>query len=256
MKQIQILFKAHSLFLLIFLLFSSVSFAAPCTNTCVSEIEDSNNYDTYMGVNFKQNWIKPLNDWNNLFMKAEPGFNAYFGWRFHPNFGAEFGYEWTNDKPKFFVVQNGNSLLGVLNSSGAPVTLTSKVRFKTGAADLNAFIPLPTLQLWDEIIPEGIISLGVAGMKASMKIFSNASTPAAATFNNQFTPIQGRSKAIYRAGLGVQALVIESFGIRALWRVESTSVLRGRNSAITSNGGTRKMFKDASTLAVGLFFKF
>ncbi|HEV2524090.1 MAG TPA: hypothetical protein VGU44_03045, partial [Gammaproteobacteria bacterium] len=138
----------------------------------------------------------------------------------------------------------------------SPVTLTGKVRFKTGAADLNAFIPLCAVPLWEDVIPEGIISLGVAGMKASMKIFSTASTPATTAFSNQFTVIQGRSKAVYRAGLGVQALVIENFGIRVLWRVESTSFLRGRNSEVTTNSGTRVIFKDANTLAAGLFFKF
>jgi hypothetical protein len=251
MKQIQFLFKFQFLFLLASLLYSGISYS-----TCSPvEIEDrnSNNYDTYMGVNFKQNWIKPRSGWNNLFVKEQPGFNVYFGWRFHPNFGAELGYEWTDNKPKAFTVQNGSTLLGISNNSGVPVTLTSKVRFKTGAADLNAFIPLCATPLWEDVIPEGIISLGVAGMKANMKIFST--TPATA-FSNQFTPIQGRSKAVYRAGLGFQTVVIESFGIRVLWRVESTSLLRGRNSVVTSNSATRAIFKNTSTLAAGLFFKF
>ncbi|HQZ88074.1 MAG TPA: hypothetical protein PLV31_02180 [Gammaproteobacteria bacterium] len=250
MKRIQ--FPFRFLFLLAVLLPYKTSYA---TYSPV-EIEDSNksnNYDTYMGVNFKQNWIKPRGGWNNLFVKEQPGFNVYFGWRFHPNFGAELGYEWTDNKPKAFAVQPGSTLLGVLNNSGAPVTLTGKVRFKTGAADLNAFIPLCAEPLWEDVIPEGIISVGVAGMKASMKIFS---TTPATPFSNQFTTIQGRSKAVYRAGLGVQALIIENFGIRVLWRVESTSFLRGRNSLTTTNNGTRVIFKNANTLAVGLFFKF
>lgn len=246
MKQIKFLF------LLIFSLFATMSYAS----SPYTEIEDPNNYDTYMGVNYRHNWIKPRGEWNNLFVKTEPGFNVYFGWRFHPNFGAELGYEWTNDAPKAFVVQNGSSLLGILNNSGTAVTLRSKVRFKTGALDLNAFIPLCALPLGEEVIPEGIISLGVGGMKAGTKIFSDATTPAATAFSNQFTPIQGRSKAVFRAGLGVQALVVESFGVRVLWRFESTSILRSRNSPVTANPGTRVIYKDANTLAVGLFFKF
>lgn len=249
MKRIQFLF-------LLAVLLSCETSYADCSPV---EIEDSNrcnNYDTYMGVNFKQNWIKPRGDWNNLFVDEQPGFNVYFGWRFHPNFGAELGYEWTDDKPKAYLVQPGSTLLGISNGSGSPVTLTGKVRFKTGAADLNAFIPLCALPLWEEVIPEGIISLGVAGMKASMKIFTDASTPGTTAFSNQFTNIRGRSKAVYRAGLGVQAVVIENFGIRVLWRFESTSILRGRNSVVTTNSGTRVIFKNANTLAAGLFFKF
>lgn len=209
-----------------------------------------------MGVNFKQNWIKPHSGWNSLFVKEQPGFNVYFGWRFHPNFGAELGYEWTADKPKAFIVQPGSTLLSATNASGSPIRLTSKVRFKTGAIDFNAFIPLCAVPLWEEVIPEGIISLGVSGMKPSIKIFSDASTPATTAFSNQFTTIKGRSKAIYRAGFGVQALVIENFGLRALWRIESTSFLRARNSLITTNSSTRVIFKNASSVAVGLFFKF
>ncbi len=236
------------LFLFVFSLFSGMSYAASIANL--------NHYDTYMGVNFKQNWITPRGDWNKLFVKEEPGFNVYAGWRFHPNFGVEFGYEWTDNKPKVFVVQPGTTLLGVANTTGSPVTLTGKVRFKAGALDLNAFIPLCSTPLWEEVIPEGIISLGVAATKASMKISSNGSTAPATTFSNQFTQIQGRTKAVYRAGFGIQALVIENFGIRALWRYENTSVLRGRNSAITSNANTRTIFKNGNSMAVGLFFKF
>lgn len=247
MKRIQFII------LLITSLFCGLSHAVSSSEN----LWDSNNYDTYMGVNFKQNWIKPRSSgWQNLFVKEEPGFNVYFGWRFHPNFGAELGYEWTDDKPKAFVVQNGASLLGLLNNSGTPVTFTSKVRFKTGALDLNAFIPLCALPLGEDIIPEGIISLGVAGMKPSMKIVSDATTPATTAFSNQLTTIEGRSKAVFRLGLGVQALVIESFGVRVLWRYESTSLLRARNSVVATNPATRAIFKDASTLALGLFFKF
>lgn len=240
------------LFLLISLLFSNVSFAASCAADCITGARGSNDYDTYMGVNFKQHWIAPRSGWDKLFVKAQPGFNVYVGWRFHPNFGAEFGYEWTDNKPKSFAVQNNSTFLGVTNASGSPVTLTGKVRFKSGALDLNAFIPLMAAPLCEDIIPEGIISMGVAGMKASMKISSDLTS----SFSNQFTNIEGRSKAVYRAGLGVQAIVIESFGVRALWRFESTSILRGRNSAVTNTSGTRAIFKNANTLAVGLFFKF
>lgn len=239
--------RIRSLFLFSVSLFSGISYA--------TSIANPNSYDNYMGVNFKQNWIKPRGDWNKLFVKEEPGFNVYAGWRFHPNFGVEFGYEWTDNKPKAFIVQPGNTLLGVSNNTASPVTLTGKVRFKAGALDLNAFIPLCSTPLWEEMIPEGIISLGVAGTKASMKISSDAAT-ANTAFSNQFTQIQGRSRAVYRAGLGIQALVIENFGIRALWRYENTSVLRGRNSAITSNANTRTIFKNGNSLAVGLFFKF
>lgn len=208
-----------------------------------------------MGVNFKENWIKPRDEWQRLFVKSSPGFNVYLGWRFHPYFGAEFGYEWTADKPLSTRVPNGASLLGVLNNTGATSILSSKIRFKSGAADLNIFIPLIDLSPCKDLMPEAILSLGVAGMKPSLRIRSADIAPAT-TFSSQFTGIQGRSKAVFRLGLGLQSLVIEQVGVRALWRWENTSVLRTRNSLIAHNAATRKIFKDGQSLALGVFFKF
>ena len=75
------------------------------------------NYQTYMGVNYKYNWIRPKGDWASLFVKTHPGFNIYFGWRFHPNFSAELGYEWTDHKPLTAYVPVGGTLLNVQNNT-------------------------------------------------------------------------------------------------------------------------------------------
>jgi len=213
-------------------------------------------YDTYFGVNYKYNWTKPKGDWNRIFPKTHPGFDVYAGWRFLPNFGIELGYDWTSDKPKSTSIPAGTTFLGVTNP-GPGVILTGKVRFKTGHADLNYFLPFKVyLDCTCEnfITPEVIFSFGIAATKTKLDITANEETP----FSDLFTGVDTKSKAIFRAGLGIQTLVIENVGLRALARYETTSTIRVRNDAPLANlnRGERKIFKDTISLSAGIYFTF
>jgi len=210
-------------------------------------------YDTYIGGSYKQNWIKPKGEWKQLIPTAQSAFDVYLGWRFAPLLGIELGYEWTMRKPKSIVVPIGGIFMGVPNMTGQNILMTGRIRFKTAHADLNAFIPFR----FDEITPEGIVSIGVAGMNPCMQITTEKSAiQARDEFSPQFTPINGRSKAVLRVGLGLQTMVLESVGIRALWRFENTSVLRFRNSVLVSSPGNRDIFHNSQSLSLGLFIKF
>lgn len=209
------------------------------------------------GVNYKQYWIEPQGDWKRLFVKNAPGFNVYFGWRFLPCWELDLGYEWTNNKPLSITIPRGTSLLGATNNTGFVITSISKVRFKSGHADLNTFLPIPYISnYFCNFEPEAIVSLGVAGVKAGMKIGMTPNTKGTNQYIGLYTPIQGRSHAVFRMGLGLQAIVVENVGIRLMWRYENTRVLRGRNSFITQKADTRVIFSNAQTLALGAFLKF
>ena len=208
-------------------------------------------YDTYIGGSYKQNWVKPKGEWKQIFPSEQTAFDVYFGWRFVPYFGAELGYEWTARKPKSIAVPMNGTFMGITNNTRSNVLMTGRLRFKTGHADLNAFIPFR----FDEITPEGIVSVGVASMKPCAKIIAN-SNAASDEFSPQFTAIEGRSKAVLRVGLGLQTLVLEKVGIRALWRFENTSVLRFRNGVLVNSPGTRDIFHNSQSLSLGLFIKF
>ena len=205
-------------------------------------------YDTYGGINFKQNWYKANGEWQKIFIGHQPGFDLYMGWRFQPNFGVEFGYEWTANKPYGTLIPNGGRLLGITNT-GPATMLTGKARFKAGHADLNAFIPFT---LGGTIKPEWIVSVGIAAMKPSIRVLA---APGSA-FTNNFTRIESRSHAVFRGGFGIQTQLVEDVGIRILWRMEHTAVLRGRYSIVTENKSTEKMFRDSQSVAIGLFLKF
>jgi len=229
-------------------------------------------YNTFGGINYKQSLIRPTDQWDQLFVKTQPGFDVYLGWRFHPNFSAELGYEWSADKSLTTVVNErvglanpGGSLLGVTNNSIFPIALSGKVRFKTSHVDLNTFIPF-VFQDW---APEWIVSLGVGLTKPNMKITGipigfngfnghglGGSDPAAAAFIEEFAGVVGKSKTVFRGGFGLQASLIEDVGIRALVRYERTSVLRGAGDIVTRNPTIAKIFQNGFSLSLGLYFKF
>lgn len=238
----------------------TIAFAANAPYTYAASVDNNLlltnpvvDYDTYMGVNYKYNWYAPSGDWKRLLPKKHPGFDAYFGWRFHPSVALELGYDWTANKPMVAVVPNNGSLLGAVNASGSQVSLSSKIRFKSGHADLNAFIPF---MVNESVKPDLIFSIGVASMKPSVKMSTNtALTPLTSPFLNQFLSVNGRSAAVFRAGLGVQSLMVENVGIRVLWRFENTARLRIRDLN-TPVLGSQKVFHNGYSLASGVFCNF
>jgi hypothetical protein len=249
-------------------------FSVCCTSANAIESIEDDRYSTFGGINYKQSLIRPTNQWDQLFVKTQPGFDVYLGWRFHPNFSAEVGYDWSENKPLATGVAPGSSLLGVTNGSIFPVELTGKVRFKTSHVDLNTFIPF-AFQHW---APEWIVSLGVGTMKPNMKIAGavivnrgvpNRGVPnnaakipigsgdaAAQSFESQFSEIEGKSMAVFRGGFGLQASLIKNVGIRALVRYERTAVLRGQGSPVVLNPATAKIFQNGFSLSLGLYLKF
>lgn len=203
----------------------------------------------YLGVNFKYSWVKPVDEWRRLFTTAHPGFAVYLGGRFHPNFGLEVGYEWTDNKWTNNEVLNSGSLLGVTNIQGNSI-LASRLRLTTAHIDLNAFFPV---SLACGIQPEGIVSIGVGSVKPWIDIKSL--TPKTA-FTNQLSAMTGKSKTIARFGLGIQTQLIECVGVRLLWRYETTGKLEVKNSEIVQTEKNHKIFGNSQALLAGLFVNF
>ncbi len=244
--------RTHAITMLALSLLSVPAYAKLAKNDEILEIAHYE-YDTYMGVNYKYNLYEPRGDWQRLIAKTHPGFDVYFGWRFHPNFGLELGYDWTANKPVSTAVANNTSLLGIRNTAGESITVTQKIRFKTGHADLNAFIPVP---IQDGIKPEIILSVGASSIKPSMRVAFNETPNNISNYTNQFKNTSGKSKTVFRAGIGVQSLMIEDVGIRVLWRYENIAKVRFRNSDIARNPNTQKILFDGHSLSAGLFMKF
>lgn len=215
-----------------------------------------------VGFNYKQAWIPPKGDWRRLLIRTQPGFDVYFGWRFHPFFGIDAGYEWTANKPLKIAISPGQNVLGAVNNTPFIMTATGKVRFKTIRADLNGFIPLhiPFYCNYFPELPEAIVTVGVAGMRPDVKIdvmpVNGPITRRVELYQDQYNFINGRSKAVFRFGLGLQTILIEDVGLRFIWRYETTGVLRVRDSFIAQAPATREVFSNGHSVALGFYIRF
>lgn len=210
-------------------------------------------YDSYVGAGYKQYWIRAKDDWKRLFTGNTPGFTVFAGWRFHPYFGTEIGYEWTTDKPRSMIWQNNESFLNLTNTSGNPIYMDGKVRLKSGYIDLNMFIPIA---LAEDMTPEGIFSVGVAAVKPILKIIPTQgynNNAVAGQLVRDIQTVEGKNKAIWRVGFGLQTLLFGDVGARLFWRFEKTSMLRLRHGPIAEDARTRVMFNNGQSLTLTVF---
>lgn len=200
----------------------------------------------YFGANYQYAVIRPYADWNRLLVKKYPGFSVFLGARFHPCFGAELGYKWTANRYKRTTINNGNSFLNILNTTGENVTIIANNRVQSAFLDFIAFIPF---DFNCQRNPEALISVGVANTHLKLKMNT---TPVAFPFSNQFSAVQSKTQAVGRLGLGIQSLFIENVGFRFMWRWEGTQTLRAKNG-VAANSATRFIYHDACSLSLGVF---
>ncbi len=223
------------------------------SKTCETRICPPNPYDlfTYFGVNYKQFWVHPINDWQRLFVRSNPGFNFYFGGRIYTFFGVEIGYEWTANKPIATLIDPGTSLLGLTNTNPFPVRISSKQRLRSGYIDANLFIPLFISHYFQ---PEGIFSIGVAAVKSSVKlqIFPYLAEP----YHTQLRHLNGRGKTLLRIGAGMQSLIINNIGLRIMCQWQDTADIKFQQSPVAYAPATRHIFKNSYNVSAGLYFYF
>ncbi len=198
----------------------------------------------YLGVDYKQLWIKGKGFWSNKIAKSFPGGTVYLGTKFTECFGAEVGYSWTMRKHHTGLI-SGGVLFPLPNNA----TVRTHTHFNSFHFDLNGYVPLDNC--W-----ELIGSLGIASMKPKV---SAVVVNQGSLTNNQVNMIQsvnGKSKAVWRVGVGAQFLFTECVGARAILRWEATESLRVHGLGVGSEHHNRKAFKDAVSLAAGLFVRF
>ena len=207
-----------------------------------SEIENS--IDTYLGVAYKYNWIRPTDPWSRIMMDHHPGFDIYFGGYINECWSVDIGYDWTTHTPKSTDFLSGQGLLGVTNT-GVLSFVKGEVRIKAAHADLNYFVPSSKKPI------SVILSLGVAVAQPSLALTWGPGSLAAANAN--FT-VQGRTTTYPRLGIGVQGMLSDYVGFRAMLRWENSYRLRGHFGA-ADLPDFEKIFHNGHSLSVGLLFK-
>lgn len=236
--------------------------------TCIDDCESQNDLyaplsyppcNYYMGLTYIQSWLKPRSDWNKLFVTSHPGVSFFFGRRLNQFFSLEIGYEWNTNRPRRYPLLNGTTLLGIPNLSGRDVVVVSKARLKTGYLDLQTHLPILMDDCFGSIKPEFIVMAGISNTRPKMHVHivspnpNIVVTPFLTPSLRRLTFLQGRTRTLYRLGIGVQGFVFNNLALRLMWRFQNTSALRPR---LVDTPEFRKMFKDSQSVSLGIFTTF
>jgi opacity protein-like surface antigen len=132
--------------------------------------------------------------------------------------------------------------------------------------DLNVYYPLS--DCWDIV---GSMGAGVIKPKITLSVLSNTLPKTNPTLSNTpglfpndaiaLASTKGKTKTVFRIGLGSQYMLSEAVGIRANLRWESTTSLRVdgnyqfQQSSLNTTG-LRKIFINTASLSVGVSYKF
>lgn len=255
---------------------------ANCFDDCQSQNELYANYDHppcnyYGGISYIQSRMAANGEWNRFFVTSHPGFSFYFGRRLNPLFSVELGYEWYSNRPKKFPFLIGETVLGFPNLTNRNLVVTSKARLKTGYLDLQLHLPLWFDDFCYSIQPEFLALVGVSSTKPKMHIrlahldrhhhhhhHHHQSTLRPHPFVTheelrhehlvrRITFVQGRTRALYRLGLGLQGFIYNNLGLRFMYRFQNTSALRPR---LVATPELRQIFKDSQSVSLGFYTTF
>ncbi len=205
----------------------------------------------FIGADFKETWLKGNGDWRRAIAQAYPGGTIYVGTRFCDTWGLELGYTGTGRKERTVTISD-REFFGFPNTGNGSENIHTSTRLQSYHLDLNGYFPMECNECW-----EWIGSIGIASMKAkiSTNVVSGVFTP---VHQNAFNSIHGKNRAVARLGVGTQYYFCDMIGARAMVRWENTSRLRvaGNDNFNNTMGEiSRRPFKDALSLAVGLFFQ-
>ncbi len=202
-------------------------------------------WDTFAGLDFKQQWIPVKAPWKSVVTATAPGMGFYAGQRVHPYVAWELGYGWSLDKSKSMLVPANTAFAGVLNT-GTAATLKGRLHLKTAYADLNLLVPLNKVM---DQSPEWILSLGVAMIKPALNIAVVNSSDASL---ERLAILKGSTHAAARLGLGIQSFLVGDVGMRLMWRFENTSVLHIGNVVDPS---FKSLLSNGQSVSLGLFMR-
>lgn len=208
------------------------------------------------------------------FGKNYNGGNFFVGARWC-DFGAEFGYEFTERKKRSRrVTLTGTQLERLIGTTDANAYLAAggtgvtgfrtKSRFEGWHLDFNGYMPVCDCV-------ELIGSIGYGWMKPNVSAAIALARPGTFTLPDFAVSPNGGVlfqklhthrgyKGVFRLGAGIQSMLTECIGARAMIRWKNTNNLRvhGRHGSSTANLTHHHSFKpnNAWSLAAGVFVKF
>lgn len=208
---------------------------------CADEYDD---ITPYLGVDFKQAYMKGHGAWKQIFPSTYPGASFYVGTKFHQYFGLELGYDWSVKQKKEWSLPAGSSFFAtpVQGTNG-----TTKIERNGAYLDVVGFLPIA-----DCLEATGSLGLGWVQTKIESS-FSTMTTPE----SSALASVAGKGRMLFRVGFGALYMVTDVVGVRAKVGFEGTSALKlAGNQAFSTYGYDEKGFKGTTAFAVGAFFKF
>ena len=199
----------------------------------------------YVGVDAKWNSMRfKKTAGDNLIQKNYPQGNLFGGVKFNDYFGLELGYESTTRRNKTATAAVGDNFFGDIVDPPEPVNY-SKTKTKISGFHLNVvgFYPI-----CEEYCLSLFGSLGLAQLKLKSHLdFSVPTNPRVVGLDFS------KQKLVPRATLGIQHMLCENIGVRAMFGWERTSAfknVKAKNSTLFMSP------KDSVSIGLGVFYNF
>jgi len=204
----------------------------------------SMSFNPYIGMEYQYQHIKANRDWTKVMPASFQNGAIFLGNKYHKHFGIELGY-YQNYK-KSYRLRSVNSFDGVV--ADAPnAEVTTRLRLKGFSLEWDVYWPLdPNFNL--------IFISSLVTVHPDITIQSTGSGSDLAT---ALTKVKGRNRTILRLGLGTE-YVEKHWGARGrvLWDHTQHLHLEVNDAQAAYQSLTAKVFKQAITVTVGLFFRF
>lgn len=196
----------------------------------------------YLGIDVKQHNMQfKQNAGANLVQKNYPQGNLFAGIRFNECLAMEFGYEGTAKKTKTAFVPLGASFFGDV---GLEDSSTTKTRIAGPHIDVLGFYPIFEERYCLDLFG----SFGLANLKFKSRLdVMTAGDPEVSSYSFL------KRKLIPRVTLGVQHMINNNLGVRAMATWERTSSFK---NIYADRGPLYMRPKDSRSLGVGVFYSF
>jgi hypothetical protein len=203
--------------------------------------------DPYAGVDAKWSRMgakRGLGD--TQIAKDYPQGNLFVGLKLNEWVGAELGYESTTKKNRTVITKSGGAFFGASTDIGFPFSSTTKTRISGFHANVVGFYPV-----LEEYRVSLFGSIGLAKLKFSSDLVYEDVPSLGIRDHRQFI----KSKLVPRVTAGVQHMLVENFGVRAMVSWEKTSTFRNIFSK-TSSSPLYVAPKNTTSFGLGVFYSF
>ncbi len=201
------------------------------------------NITPYLGVDAKWNRMGVNSTTNgNVVQKNYPQGNFFGGFQFNEWSAVELGYETTTNRSRSATTIVGGNFFGDINEI-LPVQSNTKTRISGFHVDLVGLYPVSQEQCFNLIGSIGIAQLQI---KSSLNF---SYPPSTQVISLQFS----KRKIVPRVTLGIQKLLNETFGVRAMLGWEGTA---GFRNIYAVNSTLFMKPKDSFSIGVGFLYKF